>query len=195
MTNWRKLEQCPDPVGTARCAVRAAFSGATARIKSFEMRMLPKLEVRALCLAAALCLMNTPLFAAETSLTNFITAHDGKLFDGDKEFRFISLNIPNLLEIEDNVAFTNENPWRLPDAFEINDALETIHEIGGTVTRTYTITVQRTNDLPGTPRHVLGPGKFNEDAFRAMDQVFATANRTGVRLIIPLLDNWPWMGG
>ncbi|HXS67284.1 MAG TPA: hypothetical protein VN761_00480 [Candidatus Polarisedimenticolia bacterium] len=120
---------------------------------------------------------------------------DGKLFDGNKEFRFVSFNIPNLLEIEDNVAFTNENPWRLPDAFEINDALQTIHEIGGTVTRTYVITVQRTNDLPGTPRHVLGPGKFNEIAFRAMDQVLATANRTGVRLIIPLVDNWPWMGG
>ena len=53
----------------------------------------------------------------------------------------------------------------------------------------------RTNDLPGTPRHVLAPGKFNEDAFRTLDEVLAAANRTGVRLIIPLVDNWPWMGG
>jgi len=153
-----------------------------------------KLEARAFCLAA-LCLVTTPLFAAESVLANFVTAHDGKLFDGEKEFRFISFNIPNLLEIEDNVAFTNENPWRLPDAFEINDALQTVHEIGGTVARTYVITVRRTNDLPGTPRHVLAPGKFSEDAFRAMDQVLATADRTGVRLMIPLVDNWPWMGG
>ena len=134
-------------------------------------------------------------FAAETSLTGFITARDGKLFEGTKEFRFISMNIPNLLDIEDNVPFAGENPWRLPDKFEINDALETVHQMGGTVARTYVITVQRTNDLPGTPRHVLGPGKFNEAAFRTLDEVLAAANRTGVRLIIPLVDNWPWMGG
>jgi hypothetical protein len=133
--------------------------------------------------------------AADSSLANFISARDGKLFDGTREFRFISFNIPNLLEIEDNVAFTNENPWRLPNTFEINDALETIRAVGGTVARTYVISVQRTNDAPETPRYVLGPGKFNERAFQVMDEVLATANRTGVRLIIPLVDNWPWMGG
>jgi len=144
---------------------------------------------------ACVCLAATSAFATETSLTNFITAHEGKLFDDAKEFRFISMNIPNLLEIEDNLPFAGENPWRLPDKFEINDALETVQQMGGTVARTYVITVQRTNDLPGTPRHVLAPGKFNETAFRTLDEVLAVANRTGVRLIIPLVDNWPWMGG
>jgi hypothetical protein len=135
------------------------------------------------------------LRADEPRLQNFITARGGKLFDGEKEFRFISFDIPNLLEIEDNVAFTNENPWRLPDEFEINDALETIRSLGGTATRTYVITVERTNDTPEIPRHVLAPGKFDEPGFRALDQVLAAANRTGVRLIIPFVDNWPWMGG
>ncbi len=145
-------------------------------------------------LFAAACLVPTSAFAGD-SLKNFITAHDGKLFDGTHEFRFMSMDIPNLLEIEDNVPFAGENPWRFPDQFEINDALETVQQMGGTAARTYVITVQRTNDLPGTPRHVLAPGKFNEAAFRALDEVLAAANRTGVRLIIPLVDNWPWMGG
>jgi mannan endo-1,4-beta-mannosidase len=135
------------------------------------------------------------IFAAETPLQNFITARDGQLLDGEKPFRFISFNIPNLLLVEDNVAFAEENPWRLPDKFEINDALATVAQMGGTVARTYVISVQRTNDAPGTPRHVLAPGKFNEAAFRALDEVLVTANRAGVRLIIPLVDNWPWMGG
>ena len=126
---------------------------------------------------------------------HFITARDGKLFDGEKEFRFLSLDIPNLLVVEDNVPFAEENPWRLPDKFEINDALETLRQLGGTATRSYVITVVKTNDLPGTPRHVLGPGKFNEEAFRTLDEVLAAANRTGVRLIIPLVDNWVWQGG
>jgi hypothetical protein len=133
--------------------------------------------------------------AADSALANFITARDGRLLDGTNEFRFCSFNIPNLLLIEDNVAFAEENPWRLPDQFEINDALATVAAMGGTVARTYVISVQRTNDAPGTPRHVLAPGKFNEAAFRSLDEVLATANRTGVRLIIPLVDNWPWMGG
>ncbi len=132
---------------------------------------------------------------AGEGLDHFITARDGKLFDGTNEFRFLSFNVPNLLEIEDNVGFTNENPWRLPDQFEISDALESIRALGGTVARTYVITVRRTNDTPEIPRHVLAPGKFDEPSFRALDEVIATANRTGVRLIIPLVDNWPWMGG
>jgi mannan endo-1,4-beta-mannosidase len=135
------------------------------------------------------------LFATETSFQNFIIARDGRLFDGEKEFRFLSLDIPNLLVVEDNVPFAEENPWRLPDKFEINDALETLRQLGGTATRSYVITVVKTNDLPGTPRHVLGPGKFNEEAFRTLDEVLAAANRTGVRLIIPLVDNWVWQGG
>ena len=135
------------------------------------------------------------LRAAEPSLQNFIAARDSQLLDGEKPFRFLSFNIPNLLLVEDNVAFAQENPWRLPDKFEINDALATVAAMGGTVARTYVISVQRTNDAPGTPRHVLAPGNFNEAAFRTLDEVLATANRTGVRLIIPLVDNWPWMGG
>ncbi len=134
-------------------------------------------------------------FAAPAPLEHFITARDAQLLDGEKPFRFLSMNIPNLLLVEDNVRFAEENPWRLPDSFEINDALATVAAMGGTVTRTYVISVQRTNDLPGMPRHVLAPGKFNEAAFRTLDEVLAAANRTGVRLIIPLVDNWPWMGG
>ena len=148
-----------------------------------------------LCLTAALSAGIIFSAAADSGFQHFITARDGKLYDGADEFRFISFNIPNLLEIEDNVGFTNENPWRLPDAFEINDALESVRALGGTVARTYVITVRRTNDTAEIPRHVLAPGKFDEQSFRVLDEVLAAANRTGVRLIIPLVDNWPWMGG
>jgi hypothetical protein len=154
-----------------------------------------KPDMRTRFLTAILLATTASLFAAETPFQHFITMRDGKLFDGAKEFRFLSLNVPNLLLIEDNVGFTNENPWRLPDQFEINDALESVAQMGGAVTRTYVISVERANDTPDIPRHVLAPGKFNETAFRTLDQVLATANRTGVRLIIPLVDNWPWMGG
>ena len=65
------------------------------------------------------------MFAAEAPLQHFITARGDQLLDGDQPFRFISFDIPNLQMIEDNVPFTVENPWRLPDQFELTDALAT----------------------------------------------------------------------
>jgi hypothetical protein len=117
------------------------------------------------------------------------------LTEDGKPFRFISWDIPNLQLIEDNVAFAETNPWRLPDRFELTDALATVRQMGGTVVRTYVLSARRTNDAPDVPRHVLGPGKFNEEAFRALDLALQIASEQGVRLIIPLVDNWSWQGG
>ena len=132
---------------------------------------------------------------AGSTLRDFITVRGDQLMAGDKPFHFISWNIPNLQMIEDNVPFTETNPWRLPDAFEVTDALATVRQMGGTVARTYVISVLRTNDLPGTPRHVLAPGKFDETSFRELDLALKVANEQGIRLIIPLVDNWVWQGG
>ena len=131
----------------------------------------------------------------QSVFADFITVKGDQIYDGGKPFRFISYNIPNLLTVEDNMAFTETNAWRLPDQFEIEDALNTINQMGGRVARTYVITVRRETDSEDMPKYVEGPGKFNEKAFQVMDQVLATANKVGVRLIIPLMDNWKWMGG
>jgi hypothetical protein len=137
----------------------------------------------------------SPMTRAESSLKDFITVRGDQLFEGDRPFRFISFNIPNLLLIEDNVPFGETLPWRLPDRFELTDALATVNQMGGTVVRSYVISVLRTNDAPNEPKHVLGPNKFNEEAFRAMDLALQVANEQGIRLIIPLVDNWVWQGG
>ena len=76
--------------------------------------------------------------------------------------------------------------------FEIVDALSTVRQMGGTVARTYSISVVRGNDPPAQASHVLGPGKFNEEAFRSLDMILQVANEQGVRLIIPLVNNWIW---
>jgi endo-1,4-beta-mannosidase len=61
--------------------------------------------------------------------------------------------------------------------------------------RTYVISVFREGSDMGKTVHVLGPGEFNEEGFRALDKVLEVANRKGVRVLIPLVDNWKWMGG
>lgn len=128
-------------------------------------------------------------------LQNFITRRGDQLLDGEKPYRFISVNIPNLLVIEDAFAFTTPCPWRWPDEYEIEDALESVRQMGGQVVRTYVISVFREGSDMGKTVHVLGPGKFNEEGFVALDKVLAIANRKGIRLIIPFYDRAPWMGG
>ena len=115
--------------------------------------------------------------------------------DGDKPYRFISLNIPNLLVIEDAFEFTSPSPWRWPNEFEIEDALESVRQMGGQVVRTYVISVYREGSDMGRTVHVLAPGEFNEEAFKTLDKVLEVANRKGIRLIIPFVDRAPWMGG
>lgn len=115
--------------------------------------------------------------------------------DGDREMRFISFNIPNLNYIEDEFGYDQPQPFRLPDAFEIRDALLSARQLGGTVVRLYTIPVYTRGTHPQTPTYVLGPNVFDENSFQNLDLVLAIANELGVRLIIPFINNWQWMGG
>jgi mannan endo-1,4-beta-mannosidase len=125
----------------------------------------------------------------------FITARGDTLYEGDKEFRFLSFNVPNLHYVEDDMRFAQAMPFRWPDEYEIGDALESIRQIGGVVARTYALSVRKAGDPEGMPRHVLGPGKFNDEGFAVLDLILDLARRKGVRLIVPLVDNWSWWGG
>ena len=142
---------------------------------------------------SAFCLLTLHAFAA--GFSEFITAKDGQLFEGDKPFRFISFNIPNLTYTEDDMRFEQLSSFRLPTAYEVDDALATIQQMGGRVARTYVLSILKTNDAPGIPRHLLARGKFNEEAMVVLDQVLESANRHGVRLIIPFIDFASWWGG
>jgi mannan endo-1,4-beta-mannosidase len=125
----------------------------------------------------------------------FITAKGNRLMDGDLEYRFLSFNAPNLNFIEDEMSFTVPHPYRLPTEYEIRDVLLTIKQIGGRVVRIYTIPVKRADEPADVPASVLGPGKFNEDAFKANDLMLSIANELGIRIIFPIVNNWKWMGG
>jgi hypothetical protein len=132
---------------------------------------------------------------AGTPVEHIVTRAGDKLMDGDEELRFISFNIPNLHYVEDHLPFAETNPWRLPDEFEIEDALEAVRQQGGTVVRYYTLSVRKADDGEDIPRHVLGPGEFDENAFRALDKVLEIANQKGIRVIVPFVDQWSWWGG
>lgn len=143
----------------------------------------------------AVLLVSLGSYAAASPPLSFLTHRDGKLYDGAEEFRFVSWNIPNLHNVEDSFEFLGDSPWRWPNAFEIADALESVRQLNGKVARTYVISVRRPDGDMGDNVHVLSPGEFNEEAFRTLDLVVKIAAEKGVRLIIPLIDNWRWWGG
>src|SRR5215471_3844189 len=150
--------------------------------------------VRLMAAILALIFLSAPA-SAQNDMRYFITRSGDKLMEGDKEYRFISFNIPNLHLVEDNFAFEATNEWRLPDEFEIADALSSVKQMGGRAARIYVISICRKDGPNAIPCHVKKPGEFNEEAFRALDKVLEAANRVGVRVIIPLVDNWKWWGG
>lgn len=144
-------------------------------------------------LALIVCAVTSP--AVGQGFRHFITRDGDRLMDGDQEYRFVSFNIPNLHYVEDAMAFDNRMPFRFPDEYEIRDALVTIRQMGGQVVRTYSLPVFQKSAPAGTPKYVEAPGKFNEEAFRTLDRVLAVANEEGVRLIIPVVNNFQWWGG
>src|SRR5262245_54454510 len=91
-------------------------------------------------LAAAASVAGAP---ARAQLKDFITRRGDQLYEGDRPFRFISFNIPNLQLVEDNFARDAETPWQWPNEFELTDALESVRQMGGTVARTYVLSVRR----------------------------------------------------
>jgi len=126
---------------------------------------------------------------------DFITARDGQLLEDGKPFHFISFNIPNLGYTEDDMRFEQLSSFRWPTPYELDDALSTIRQMGGRVARTYVLSIRKTNDPPGLPRHILGPGRLNEEGMVVLDRVLESAHRHGVRLIIPFVDQNSWWGG
>jgi hypothetical protein len=133
--------------------------------------------------------------AIADELSGFVTRTGDQLLEAGKPFRFISVNIPNLQLIEDNFAPDAKTAWAWPNEFELNDALESVRQMGGTVVRTYVLSVRRKGTDMGDFVYVRGPGDFNEEAFRSLDLAIDVAHRKGVRLVIPLVDNWKWQGG
>lgn len=148
-----------------------------------------------LSLAAFGLLLSAASAGAAGGFQHFITARDGRLFEGEKPFRFISFNIPNLTYTEDDMRFEQPSSFRLPTAYEIDDALATIRQMGGRVARTYVLSVRKKSDPPGIPRHILAPDQLNEEAMALLDRALDLANRHGARLIIPFIDQNNWWGG
>ena len=107
-----------------------------------------------------------------------------QLMEGQRVFRFIGLDAPNLLANETQIREDRTN--RFPDEFEIRDTLGGLQREGARATRTFALTVMSPKDK-GLPAYIEGRRKYNEEAFRSLDRAIALAHEYDVRLIVPLI--------
>lgn len=120
--------------------------------------------------------------AAESRLAHFITRDGNRLMDGPRTFRFLGANMPGLVCPYDFTLGLPER-MRLPTPWEQEDALRTLDQMNLRVVRTWCLPMRPPGAAPAPWHYVLGPGQFNEQAFRTVDHLLALANRFGVRVI------------
>ncbi len=102
-------------------------------------------------------------------------------------FRFAGANIYwlGLEEVDtgDGIAY--------PSQFQVDDALATAQVMGASVVRSHTLGISVGCSICVEPTL----GTFNPVAFQHMDYAISSAHAHGIRLIIPLVDNWHYYHG
>lgn len=115
----------------------------------------------------------------------FVTRAGSTLLLDGRPFRFGGANI-YWLGLDENVGGLH-----YPTHFRVDDALATAREMGARVVRAHTLGISAGCPLCLEPT----PGRFNEAALAHMDYAIDAARARGIRLIIPLTDNWRYYHG
>ncbi|KAI8826645.1 glycoside hydrolase superfamily [Fimicolochytrium jonesii] len=138
----------------------------------------------------------------------FVTRNGAELYDPTTKtpLRWVSFNTPTL-------HFIDDPSFLVPTTYEQEDLARSVSLLGGRVVRLYTLGVQGRGDaawdkgnFPGPMKHVIkrrtkstAPAgqlfELNEIVMRGLDNAVAAAERSGIRIIFPFLDNWEWWGG
>ncbi|MPR37363.1 hypothetical protein [Salmonirosea aquatica] len=134
-------------------------------------------------------------WAKADAFTHFITRDGDQLKDGEKVFRFISVNTPNINGHYDGYKNTNPASGYVYDPIELSYEMEAhfkdMTQMGVTVIRTWGITVA---DGSGEfEALVTGPDSYNETAFRRIDKMLELCNKYQIRVILCLVkENKYW---
>ncbi len=115
----------------------------------------------------------------------FVVRMGSQLLLKGKPFRFSGANI-YWLGLDENVGGIH-----YPTKFRVDDALATAQEMGATVVRSHSLGISVGCSLCLEPSR----GVFNEAALRQVDYAILSAKRHGIKLIIPLVDNFHWYHG
>lgn len=140
---------------------------------------------------------------------HYITRQGAQLLDGDQVFRFAGIHAPELHRIEDFARGTCQaDPrgtgqyFKWPTADEQENWIASMVKTGAKAQRVYVLSVQQPSDKAcERETHILTPEtadsmpRLNETAMKVYDNMIAEADKQGLRLILPFIDNWWWWGG
>ncbi|WP_080055528.1 fibronectin type III domain-containing protein [Spirosoma aerolatum] len=123
------------------------------------------------------------------AFTHFITREGDQLKDGNKVFRFIAVNTPNITGHYDGYKNTNPASGYSYDPMELSYEMEAhfkdMVQMGVTTIRTWGITV---DDGSGEFEALVnGPRSYNETAFRRIDKMLELCNKYKIRVILCLV--------
>jgi mannan endo-1,4-beta-mannosidase len=126
--------------------------------------------------------LSSSILSTRISSNGFVTRRGSQLMLNGHPFRFAGANM-HWLPFGDSTKYTSQ--------FEINDGLDAAKEMGLTVVRSHDlgISVGCSNCIEPAL------GAFNETALEHDDYVIKAARDHGIRLIIPLTDNYHYPAG
>lgn len=130
-----------------------------------------------------------PAGAASTSTSSrFVTRSGGTLLLDGRAWRFTGVDM-YWLGLDDNVTDA-EGPTR-PTRARIDSGFAGARAAGATVVRAHTLGIS-----VGCGRCLEpSPGVFDDSAFGPIDDAVASARQHGVRLMVPLTDEWNYYHG
>ena len=153
--------------------------------------------------------------------TNYVVARDGALWDGADRLRFVGYDSPNYAFLEDPnwhqiEAFEMED--LIKTVAQSNSKVVRVYSMGFQILPTYTSNalwteagatieqapkhigwdptapmVTTTNPPPAT--YTQGDYYLYEPVWEKVDYFLAMADRYGVRVIFPFVNEWDWFGG
>lgn len=121
--------------------------------------------------------------------SGFVTRSGSRLLLDGRLFRFGGTN-EYYLGLDDNVRDAAGRPTH-PTTAAIDDALQSAVRTGATVVRSHTLGISVGCAACYEPR----PGVFNTAALASADYAIYRAGRLGLKLMIPLTDQWRWYHG
>jgi hypothetical protein len=147
----------------------------------------PRTEVAAD--AAAQIRLIAPTSRSVPSAAGFVTRSGSRLMLDGRLFRFAGTN-QYYLGLDDNVRDAAGNPTH-PTTARVDDALQSAVRTGATVVRSHTLGISVGCAVCFEPR----PGVFSAGALASADYAIYRAGQLGLKLVIPLTDQWRWYHG
>ncbi|KAI1490670.1 glycoside hydrolase superfamily [Biscogniauxia mediterranea] len=125
-----------------------------------------------------------------------VTREGSTLLVDGKPWKAVGPNI-YWLGLDENVIPPEGQPFyeptkaSYPTKERITEAMAMVQALGGTMIRAHTLGVSTGNPLSVMPE----PGVVNEDAFETIDWAVYQAAQYGIRLLVPLVDNYDYYHG